>query len=174
MAGILRPYRGILPRLGSEVFVAETAIVIGDVELGDGANLWFGVVLRGDVDCIRVGARTNIQDNSVVHVSRGGFPTRIGTDVTIGHMALVHACTVEDRCLIGMQSCILDGAVIEEGAIVAAGALVPPGKRVPRGELWAGVPARMLRRVSAAETAAIAESARHYCALAAEYLLAGL
>lgn len=173
MVGLLRPYRGIMPRLGPGVFVAETAIVIGDVELGEDANLWYGVVARGDVDRIRIGERTNVQDNAVIHVSRGGYPTSIGNDVTIGHMALIHACTIENGCLIGMQSCILDGAVIEAGAIVAAGALIPPGKRIPRGEMWAGVPAKPMRKVTEAETQAIFESARNYCALAAEYLAAG-
>jgi gamma-carbonic anhydrase len=172
VSGLIRPYRGKLPSVGRGAFIAETAVVIGDSVIGAAANLWYGVVVRGDVNFIRIGARTNIQDNAVVHVSTGTFPTIIGDDVTIGHMALVHACTIEDRCLIGMQSCILDGAVVERGAIVAAGALVPPGKRVKAGELWAGVPARMIRAVTEDETRAIALSAERYCALAAEYLKA--
>ena len=170
MSGLLRSYRGKTPSLGRGVFLAETAVVIGDAVVGEGANLWYGVVVRGDVNFIRIGPRTNIQDNAVVHVSTGTFPTIIGEEVTIGHMALVHACTIEDRCLIGMQSCVMDGAVVERGAIVAAGALVPPGKRVKAGELWAGVPARPIRAVSEAETREIALSAERYCALAAEYL----
>lgn len=170
MPGFIRTYRGKTPSIGAGVFIAETAAVIGDTVVGEGSNLWYGVVVRGDVNFIRIGARTNIQDNAVVHVSTGTFPTIIGDEVTIGHMALVHACTIEDRCLIGMQSCVMDGAVIERGSIVAAGALIPPGKRVKAGELWAGVPARMIRMVTEAEAADLALSARRYCELAAEYL----
>lgn len=170
MSGLIRQYRGKTPTIGRGAFIAETAVVIGDSMVGEGANLWYGVVVRGDVNFIRIGARTNIQDNAVVHVSTGTFPTIIGEEVTIGHMALVHACTIEDRCLIGMQSCVMDGAVVERGSIVAAGALVPPGKRVKAGELWAGVPARMIRTVTETEARDIVLSAERYCALAAEYL----
>ncbi len=170
MAGLIRSYRGKSPVVGKGVFIAETATVIGDTVIGDGANIWYGVVVRGDVNFIRIGARTNIQDNAVVHVSTGTYPAIIGEDVTVGHMALIHACTIENRCLIGMHSCVMDGAVVETGAIVAAGALVPPGKRVKAGEVWAGVPARLVRAVSEAETREIVLSAKRYCELAAEYL----
>ena len=125
MPGLILPYRGTLPTIHPSVFVAETATIIGDVEIGADTGIWYGVVLRGDVNIIRIGARTNIQDGTVVHVAAKGQGSFIGSDITIGHMALIHACTLEDGCFIGMQSCIMDGALVESGAMVAAGALVP-------------------------------------------------
>lgn len=166
-------YRTILPRIAETAFVAQTAAVVGDVWLGAESGLWFGVTVRGDVNIVRIGARTNIQDGTVIHVSRLGQGTHIGDDVTVGHMALLHDCTLQDGCFIGMQACVMDGAVVETGAMVAAGALVTPGKRVPAGELWAGRPARQLRPMTAAERADIPQSAARYARLAAEYRLAG-
>lgn len=165
----MRPYRGRLPELGQRVYIDPAAQVIGDVVLGDDVSVWPYTVIRGDVNFIRIGARTNIQDGSVIHVSRRGQGTHIGDEVTVGHMALLHDCTLEDRCFVGMQACVMDGAVVESGAMVAAGALVTPGKRVPSGELWAGRPARLLRPVTEAEMEEIAASAARYAVLAAEY-----
>ena len=168
--GVVVPYRGVSPQFAADVFVAATARVIGDVAVGARSSLWFGTVVRGDVNVVRIGARSNIQDGTVIHVSSTLQGTFVGNGVTVGHMALLHACTVEDDCLIGMKSCVMDGSVVEQGAIVAAGAVVPPGKRVRAGEVWAGVPAKFLRPVTEAERAWIAEVATRYCELAASYL----
>ncbi|HEX7325998.1 MAG TPA: gamma carbonic anhydrase family protein [Rhodanobacteraceae bacterium] len=174
----IRPYRNLSPQLGARVYVDPAATVIGDVELGDDVSLWPGVVLRGDVERIRVGARSNIQDGTIVHVTHdgpytpGGFPCRIGADVTVGHAAMLHACTVEDCCLIGMHATVLDGATVRRHAFVGAGALVAPGKVVGEGELWVGNPARCVRRLSAREIAALQYSAAHYVELKDEYLAA--
>ena len=163
------PHKSIMPRIDPTAFVAPSAVVIGDVEIGAGSSVWFNVTLRGDVHEIRIGCRSNIQDNTVVHVSSGKFGTYIGDDVTVGHGAVIHACTIESGAFVGMGSIILDGAVIEGGAMVAAGALVTPGKRVRRGELWAGNPARVLRPLSEKEAAGLTSSAGHYSELAALY-----
>ncbi len=174
MSGLLLPYRGLRPRLAGDVFIAPGATLIGDVEIGAESSLWFACVVRGDVNVVRIGAGSNLQDGTVIHVSRreGGGVT-IGDHVTIGHMALIHACELEDGCFIGMRATVMDGAVIEGGAMVAAGALVTPGKRVPAGELWAGTPARYMREVSEREAAYIQGVAPHYVELARQYLEAG-
>ncbi|MFM7346968.1 MAG: gamma carbonic anhydrase family protein [Tagaea sp.] len=163
-------YRDWTPKLDPSVFVADTARVIGNVEIGARASIWFGVVVRGDVHEIRIGAETNIQDGTIVHCTRQRWGAYIGKGVTIGHAAILHGCTIEDGAFIGMQACVMDGAVVETGAMVAAGALVTPGKRVKAGELWAGSPAKMLRPVGAEEAADIPASAQRYANLAAEYL----
>lgn len=171
----LRTYRGVLPRLGARVYVDPDATVIGNVELGDDVSIWPGAVLRGDVEKIRIGARSNVQDGAVLHVthdgpySPGGFPCIVGADVTIGHAAVVHACTIEDCCLIGMHATVLDGAVVKRHAFVGAGALVAPGKVVGEGELWVGNPARCVRNLSDAEIEALRYSARHYVELKDDY-----
>lgn len=176
----LRAYRDVAPRLGARVYVDPAATVIGDVELGDDVSLWPGAVVRGDVERIRIGARTNVQDTAVLHVthdgpySPGGFPCIVGSDVTIGHGAVVHACTVGDRCLIGMHATLLDGVVVERHAFVGAGALVPPGKVVGEGELWVGNPARCVRRLGDTEIEALRYSASHYVELKDEYLATAL
>jgi carbonic anhydrase/acetyltransferase-like protein (isoleucine patch superfamily) len=169
MSGLILPYRNRRPRIDDEAWIAPNATVIGDVEIAAGANVWFGCVLRGDVAAIRVGARANIQDGTVVHVSTGKPPTFIGARVTIGHMALIHACRLEDRCFVGMKACILDGAVVETGAMVAAGALVTPGKRVTAGQLWGGTPARPMRDLTPEEKRYIDELPDRYSGLAQEY-----
>ena len=168
---ILR-YRDWTPNLDPSVFVADTARVIGNVEIGPRCGIWYGVVVRGDVHEIRIGAETNIQDGTIVHCTRGRWGTYIGKGVTVGHAAVLHGCTIEDGAFIGMQACVMDGAVVETGAMVAAGALVTPGKRVKAGELWAGSPAKMLRPVSPEEAADIPASAQRYANLAAEYIAA--
>jgi carbonic anhydrase/acetyltransferase-like protein (isoleucine patch superfamily) len=173
VSGILLSHKGVQPRIAGNVFIAPTATVIGDVEIGTDTNIWFGCVLRGDVNEIRIGERTNIQDGTIVHVSRETCGTYIGSDITIGHMALIHACTLEDGCFIGMQATIMDGCVVESGAMVAAGALVTPGKRVGRHQLWAGSPARPVRDLSEADRANMAATAPHYVKLAREYFESG-
>ena len=170
MLGFLLPYRGVLPKVAPHVWVAPNAAVIGDVEIGAGSSVWFSCTVRGDVNEIRIGANTNIQDGTVIHVSRDGQGTYIGDGITIGHMALLHACALGDGCFIGMNACVMDDAVIEPGAMVAAGALVTPGKRVLSGQLWTGRPAKHTRDLTEQEAAYIPESARRYAALAAEYL----
>ena len=172
MTGKILPYRGILPTIADDSFIAGTAVVIGDVEIGARSSLWCGVVVRGDVNKVRIGADTNIQDGTVVHVDSRKYGTFIGDRITIGHMALIHACTLEDDCFVGMKACVMDGAVVESGAMVAAAALVTPGKRVRAGELWSGVPAKPLRKLSEAEIAGFREAAERYAVLAAEYRLA--
>jgi carbonic anhydrase/acetyltransferase-like protein (isoleucine patch superfamily) len=174
MSNVILPYQGILPKVAADAFIASTAVVIGDVEIGAEASIWFGCVLRGDSNSIRIGARTNIQDGTIIHVNHeregaAGTKTTIGADVTVGHMALLHACTVEDGAFIGMKACLMDGVVVESGGMVAAGALVTPGKRVRKGELWAGSPAKLMRPLSEKEMAYFAYSARHYCEVAASY-----
>ncbi len=170
MFGQIIPYRKTLPRLGKDVFIAHTAAVIGDVEIGDGSSIWYGCTVRGDVHEIRIGARTNIQDGTVVHVTGGAFGTYIGSAVLIAHSALIHGCTLEDGCFIGMGATVMDGAVVESGAMVAAGALVTPGKRIGKGELWGGAPARFMRPMKDAEKEVLPSLVEHYCDLAKEYL----
>ena len=173
----LRPYLDQFPRLGERVYVDPAASVIGDVELADDVSVWPGCVVRGDVNFIRVGARTNIQDGTVIHVSHdgpharlGGFATVIGEDVTIGHKAIVHACRIGDAALIGMGAIVLDGAVVDSHGFVGAGAVVPPGKTVGRGELWLGNPARKVRVLSEADIEGLYYSAQHYVRLKNRYL----
>lgn len=173
----LRPYLGKLPELGQRVYVDPVATVIGDVVLGDDVSIWPGTVVRGDVNFIRIGARTNIQDGTVVHVSHdgphaklGGFATMIGEDVTIGHKAIVHACRIEDAALIGMGAIVLDGAVVKKHGFVGAGALIAPGKTVGEGEMWLGNPGRFVRRLSEAEIEALYYSAQHYVRMKDHYL----
>lgn len=158
------------PRFGERVFLAENASLIGDVVLGDDCSIWYGAVLRGDVHSIRVGHRTNIQDNCVLHVTTGVWPTTVGDEVTIGHSAIVHGCTVERGALIGMGSRVLDGAVVGEGALVGAGALVPEGMHVPPHTLVVGVPARVKRELTAEERARLEESWKHYMEIKEMYL----
>ncbi|HEY0835876.1 MAG TPA: gamma carbonic anhydrase family protein [Azospirillum sp.] len=169
MSGLILPFKGVTPTIDSTTFVAPTATVIGDVVIGAESGIWFGCVVRGDVNEIRIGARTNIQDGTVIHVAAAGQGTYIGDDITVGHMALLHACTLESGCFIGMKACIMDGAHVESGAMVAAGALVTPGKRVSTGQLWAGSPARPVRALSEKDLAYFPVSARQYAALAQIY-----
>ncbi len=173
MSGLILPYRNHLPRLGQDVFIAATATVIGDVEIGDRSSLWYSVVVRGDVQKIRIGADTNLQDGTIVHVTDPIYDTLIGDGVIVGHNAVIHACTLEDGSFVGMSATVMDEAVVETNAMVAAGAVVTPRTRVKSGELWAGCPAKPLRDLTAEELAYIPELAQHYVDLAAEYLKAG-
>ena len=166
----LRAYRGIRPRLGPRVFIAPGAYVIGDVEVGCESSIWFGCVVRGDVNVVRIGERTNIQDGTVIHVAKEGQGTFIGSDITIGHMALLHACTLEDGSFIGMRATVMDGCLVERGAMVAAGAVVTPGQVVRSGELWAGTPAKCMRVLTSEDRTALAKLAPRYVGLAADYL----
>jgi carbonic anhydrase/acetyltransferase-like protein (isoleucine patch superfamily) len=167
---IVRAYEGKEPRFGSRVFVAENATIVGDVELGDDCSIWYGAVVRGDVHSIRVGARTNIQDNCTLHVTQGTHPVQIAEEVTIGHGVVAHGCTIERRALIGMGSRVLDGAVIGELALVGAGALVPEGMRVPPRSLVVGVPARVKRPLTGEEIAHLEQSWKNYLGYKEKYL----
>ena len=159
------------PRLASDVFIAEGAVVRGDVTLGAGSSVWFNAVMRGDVMPITIGARTNIQDLCMVHVSSGTHATQVGDDVTVGHRAILHGCQVDQGCLIGMGAIVLDGAHVGAGSLVAAGALVPPGMQIPPHSFLLGVPARIVRQTTEQERAQFMESAERYAALAARYAL---
>jgi len=170
MTGYILPYKGTLPTIAEDVFVAETAVITGDVVVGKGSSIWYGVVMRGDVHEIRIGEDTNIQDNSVVHVTRDKFGCYIGSRVTVGHGAILHACRIEDDAFVGMGATVMDGAVVESGAMVAAGALVTPGKVVKKGELWSGSPAKFLRELTEKELAFFLVSAENYRLLGLEYL----
>lgn len=170
MSGIILPFDGTHPEIAPDVFVAGNASVVGDVTIGAGSSIWYAVTLRGDVNVIRVGQRTNIQDGTTVHCNHDGHGTHIGDDVTIGHMALLHDCTLESRAFVGMRAVVMDGAVVESDAMVAAGALVTPGKRVRSGELWGGAPAKKMRDLTAEEIAGFLWSSGHYAKLAKRHL----
>jgi len=165
-----------LPHLGHRVYIAETALVIGDVHLDDDVSLWPGVVARGDIHHIHIGTASNIQDGSVLHVthdgpfSPGGFPLTIGREVTVGHRAVLHGCTIGDRCLIGIGAIVMDGAILEDDIILGAGALVPPGKRLQSGYLYVGSPAHQTRPLSAQEREFLKYSAQQYVELKNRYL----
>lgn len=166
---VILPYRGAVPRIDDTAFVAPGAVVVGDVSIGAQSSIWFGCVIRGDEQAVRIGARTNLQDGTVVHVHSQKQGTFIGDDVTIGHMVLLHACTLEDRAYVGMGAQILDEAVVESGAMLAAGALLTRGKTVKKGELWAGRPARLMRGISEDECRQFAQTAVNYAERAQHY-----
>ena len=165
----IQPYRGLLPTLGADVFIADTARVIGDVHLGDGTSIWYGTVVRGDVFHIRIGRRVNLQDLTVVHVTTGRHATLIEDDVSVGHRAIIHGATVRRGALIGMGATVMDGAEIGEQAMVGAGALVTPGTLIAPRTLALGSPAKPVRALRAEELAHMADTARHYVELAALY-----
>jgi carbonic anhydrase/acetyltransferase-like protein (isoleucine patch superfamily) len=167
---MLRPYRGIMPRVHPTVYIDESAQVIGDVEIGEESSVWMSVVIRGDVHRIRIGCRSNVQDGTVVHVMKDTHPTLIGDDVTIGHAAVVHGCTVEDRCLIGMGAILLNGVRVGSGSIVAAGTLLPEGAQVPARSLVMGSPGKVKRALEDREVAEIQMYADRYVAYRLEYM----
>jgi carbonic anhydrase/acetyltransferase-like protein (isoleucine patch superfamily) len=155
-------FRGVLPKVHPTALVHESAQLIGSVQIGEQSSVWFGAVLRGDLNTITIGNRSNIQDNCTVHVDEGEFPTTIGDEVTVGHNAILHGCKVCDRVIIGMGSIILDGAEVGEDCIIGAGALVPEGTRVPPRTLFLGLPAKQKRSLTDADLTMIRDSARHY------------
>ncbi len=166
----LRSFAGKSPRFGKRVFVASSAVLAGDVRLGDDVSVWYGAVLRGDLREITVGARSNIQDHAVIHVDEPDFPVVVAEDVTVGHAAILHGCRVERGALIGMHATVLNGAVVGEEAVVAAGALVSPGMAVPARTLVAGVPARVRRELGDEELEHVRRGVRSYLAIKARYL----
>ncbi|KTD20587.1 gamma carbonic anhydrase family protein [Legionella londiniensis] len=172
----IRPFQHKSPVIGSSVYIDPGAMVIGDVALGDDVSIWPMAVIRGDVNRITIGDRTNIQDAAVLHVTHdgpytpGGKPLIIGNDITIGHGAILHACTIADYCLIGIRSVILDGAYIEDHVMLAAGSLVPPGKHLKKGYLYLGNPAKEMRKLTSAEWDNLEYSAAHYVNLKNKYL----
>lgn len=168
---MIQSFRGITPQVGDGTFVAETAAIVGDVKIGSQCSVWYSAVIRGDENSIEIGDRVSIQDCTVIHVSGGeGGSVHIGNDIIIGHNATVHACTVHDKCLIGMGSTVLDGAVVGEGSIVAAGALVLGKTIIGPNEMWAGVPAKFVKKVSPeAVERTIMRGVAEYVTLAEEY-----
>lgn len=171
--GPLFSFEGNAPKVAADAFVAPTAAVIGRVEIGPQSGVWFHCVLRGDTNFIRIGARSNIQDGTIIHVNAGTLPTIIGNDVTVGHGCIIHACTLKDRAFVGMGATVLDGATIEEGGMLAAGGLLTPGKVIGKGEIWNGSPARLWRVMSDDDQRRFGSTAPHYVELA-QRMLAGL
>jgi len=166
---MIHPYRGVVPKVHLSAWIADSADVIGDVELAEESSVWFSTVIRGDVNFIRIGRGTNLQDGTVVHVNRNGTPTILEDYVTVGHAARLHGCHVKSNCLIGIGAVVLDGAVLEEECVVAAGAVVSPGTLVPKGSVLMGAPARVQRSVTEKDLELIYRSAKSYIGLAAEY-----
>jgi carbonic anhydrase/acetyltransferase-like protein (isoleucine patch superfamily) len=166
---MLRPYKGVLPRVAADAFVDQSAQVIGDVEIGAESSVWMNVVMRGDVNTIRVGRRTNIQDGSVVHVMNRTHPTTIGDEVTVGHGAIVHGCSIADRVLIGMGAILLNGVSVGADSIVAAGTLLPEGTAVPPRSLVMGSPGKVKRALNDEEVASIRGSAENYVKYRLDY-----
>lgn len=169
MSDLILPYKNIFPKIDKSAFIAPSASIIGDVEIGEGTNIWYGCVLRGDVHEIRIGKNTNIQDGTIVHVTTDVSGTYIGDSVTVGHNAILHACTVHDFGFVGMGACVMDNAVIESNAMLAACGLLTPNKRIPSGQLWAGSPAKYMRDLTEDELAYIKWSAPHYVELGQEH-----
>ncbi len=166
---MIHPYRGGVPKVHPTAFVEASAQIIGDVELAEDVSVWFQAVIRGDVNQIRIGPGTNIQDGTVVHVNRRGSPTLLEEFVTVGHGARLHGCHIKSHCLIGIGAIVLDGVVLEEECLVAAGSLVAPGINVPRGSVLMGAPARVRRTVTPDDLDLIRRSAQNYIALKNEY-----
>jgi carbonic anhydrase/acetyltransferase-like protein (isoleucine patch superfamily) len=172
---MIRSFRDKFPSIADSAYIADTAVIIGDVHVGGDSSVWFNVVIRGDVNFIRIGARTNIQDLSVLHVSgqkdqlTPGRPLIIGNDVTIGHSAIIHGCIIEDGSFIGMKAMIMDGVVVGKGAMIAAGSLVPEGTDIPAGTLWLGSPAKFKRFLTKEDSHKTAASSLSYAKLAKAY-----
>jgi carbonic anhydrase/acetyltransferase-like protein (isoleucine patch superfamily) len=166
---LILPYKDIVPKIDPSAFIAANAAVMGDVVIGANSSIWYGVTIRGDVNIIRIGSGTNIQDGTVIHVATHGKGTHVGDNVTVGHMALLHDCTIEDAGYVGMGAIVMDGAIVQKRAFVAAGALVTPGKIVPTGQLWAGRPAKYLRDLTDDDYKMMDWSGPHYVKVAAEH-----
>jgi len=175
----VRRYQSLAPKLGERVFVDPTAVVLGDVELGDDVSIWPTAVVRGDMHSIRIGRATSVQDGSVLHITHasdfnpGGYPLVIGEEVTIGHKAVLHGCTLGDRILVGMGAIVMDGVTVEDEVIIAAGALVTPGKRLASGYMYAGSPARPVRELTEKEKRFFSYSAGNYVRLKDQHLAEG-
>ena len=170
MSGLIVPFNGVLPKIHASAFIAPNATLIGGVEIGANCGIWFGAVLRADGPGIKIGDGSNIQDGTVIHIAARGVPTIVGKNVSVGHMALLHACTVEDDAFIGMHATVLDNCVVESGAMVAAGALVPPNKVVKKGELWAGNPATKMRDIAERDLEMFKRTCENYVKLSRRYL----
>lgn len=169
LGGRLTPFKGMWPQIGEGSFIFHGAQVVGDVEIGEGVSIWHNCVLRGDVNSIRIGDRSNIQDGTVVHVSTRTFPTTIGRDVLVAHMAMLHGCTLHDNAFVGMGAIVMDNATIESDGMLAAGAMLTPGKTVGSYELWAGRPAKFVRKLTDKEIAKNRSMAEHYRQLALQH-----
>lgn len=167
---LIKSFKGSSPQLHDSVYVAETAVLIGKIEMGEDSSVWFNTVLRGDVDWIRIGKRTNVQDGVVMHCSTGVGPTIIGDEVTIGHRAIVHGATVGNNCLIGMNATVLDRAVLQDNVVVAAGAVVLEGAQLESGWLYGGIPAKKIKQLSPQQIQLVKWSAIHYVEESREYL----
>ena len=180
MTASIRSFKGIKPKLASKVFVDVTATIIGDVELGDDCSVWPNTVIRGDMHRIRIGKRCSIQDASILHITHasdynpGGFPLTLGDEVTVGHMAMLHGCTIGNQVLIGMQAMVMDGAVIEDQVVLGAGSLVPPGKVLQSGHLYVGRPAKMIRALTEKELSYFSYTAGNYVKLKEEHIAEAL
>lgn len=176
MATALRPYKQFFPRTGNRVMVDATSVVVGDVTLGDDVSIWPLVAIRGDVNSVVIGKRSNIQDGSVLHVTHKsaarpeGFPLIIGEDVTVGHKAMLHGCTIGNRVLVGMGSILLDGVIVEDDVMIGAGSLVPPGKRLEKGYLYLGSPVKQIRPLNEKEIEGLRYSANNYVTWKDDYL----
>jgi carbonic anhydrase/acetyltransferase-like protein (isoleucine patch superfamily) len=167
---MLRPFRGAMPRVHPTAYIDDSAQIIGDVEIGEESSVWMCVVIRGDIHRIRIGRRTNIQDGTIVHVMRGTHATTIGDAVTVGHGAILHGCTIEDRCLIGMGATLLNGVTIGHDSIVAAGTLLPESAMVPPRSLVMGAPGKIRRELSDADVASILDYADRYVGYRLDYM----
>src|SRR5271165_1100796 len=166
---MIRAYRGIVPKVAASAYIDQSAQVIGDVVVGERSSIWPNVTARGDVNVIRIGDETNIQDNSVLHCDAGRFPLHIGNRVTVGHMVMLHGCTIEDECLIGIAAVVLNGAKIGKGSVIAAGAVVPEGAEIPPESMVMGVPAKVKRQLTSEERARFRQNAMHYVEAARIY-----
>ncbi len=170
LMALIIPYKGKYPSIHPSVFLAENSTVIGDVQIGEDSSVWYGTVIRGDVNYIRIGKGTNLQDNSVVHVTHDTYPTIVGDYVTVGHRVVLHGCKIGNHVLVGMGAVVMDGVEIEDYVLVGAGALLTPGKRFPSGVLVAGFPAKVIRDLREEEIRLIEESAKNYIAYKNSYL----
>ena len=164
------PFNGVLPNIHPSAFIAQTATIIGDTHVGAESGIWYGCVVRGDVNEIRIGERTNIQDLTMIHCAELGQGCYLGNDITVGHSAILHACNIENNAFIGIQACVMDDCIVEEGAMVAAGALVTPGKIVKQDEVWAGRPAKKLRDINDKDLEFFEINRKRYARLAQTYL----
>jgi gamma-carbonic anhydrase len=167
--GTVFSLNGVTPTIAADAFIAPTAAVIGDVVIGSETGIWFHCLVRGDMGIIRIGARTNIQDGTVIHIDSGGMDTHIGDDVTVGHNAVIHACTLKNRAFVGISATVLDGAVIEEGGLLGAGGLLTPGKVIGPNEMWTGSPARLRRVMDEDERKRFDRNALVYLELARKF-----